>query len=112
MNERFPRHFAGASLKLGNSTEGHSIWTSFPRHFAGASLKRISDAWSVYELSPFSPAFRWGLIEAARRGRLRLHVFKGRFPRHFAGASLKRAEFVRHPARGNRVFPGISLGPH
>ena len=46
-------------------------------------------AMSYGRLSKFSPAFRWGLIEARRRiPRCRA---PGGFPRHFAGASLKRA---------------------
>ena len=37
----------------------------FPRHFAGASLKR-EPAFSKSEaVAGFSPAFRWGLIEAS-----------------------------------------------
>ena len=58
----------------------------FPRHFAGASLKPAAHAGKAGQERTFSPAFRWGLIEAVRRGRIQI--------------------------ADDPVFPGISLGPH
>ena len=39
------------------------------------------------EFFPYSPAFRWGLIEASRAIRMKIEMLC--IPRHFAGASLK-----------------------
>ena len=130
-----PRHFAGASLKLGG-------WFflrmyplgGIPRHFAGASLKRESNEQGRLPDAEYSPAFRWGLIEAAechqrhartipyspafRWGLIEARItvsfpylFPICIPRHFAGASLKRRP-VPGAQRCEPVFPGISLGPH
>ena len=83
---RFPRHFAGASLKPGTEQSPAGERGGFPRHFAGASLKPHPRARRCRFDGPFSPAFRWGLIEAT----------------------------VTSPPRSpeSEVFPGISLGPH
>ena len=48
----------------------------FPRHFAGASLKLFRSFWKGGRGSPFSPAFRWGLIEAGRLYSSRSEAFR------------------------------------
>ena len=61
---------------------------------------------------PFSPAFRWGLIEAFTI-HLRDSTVSLGFPRHFAGASLKQVpdEFRALQIAGGfpRHFAGASL---
>ena len=131
---RFPRHFAGASLKLLGIHGSLECESRFPRHFAGASLKRPRVGGALPQQLPvfpgislgphcssartpraaaassFSPAFRWGLIEAAP-GRAAASAGWAFSPAFRWGLIEARRRLRIDPRRG-RVFPGISLGPH
>ena len=130
-----PRHFAGASLKLAQRPFRRRVVCGIPRHFAGASLKQggcqrrsgrqrwYSPAfrWGLIEaydqlgrarrVMQYSPAFRWGLIEARIAAR-DPSAASLRIPRHFAGASLKLRRRRRIRLAGAcipRHFAGASL---
>ena len=57
--------------------------------FRWGLIEASSDKSPYWSSIPYSPAFRWGLIEAYATLVLRVGNPKG-IPRHFAGASLKR----------------------
>ncbi len=83
----YPRHFAAASLKLkwmhGEILARHR----YPRHFAAASLKRWSGEFDVPVIL-LSAALCRGLIEAHNLQCWNRHR-SASYPRHFAAASLK-----------------------
>ena len=154
-----PRHFAGASLKLGKDPQRSAGLLEYSPAFRWGLIEAYADKgriafdksyspafrWGLIEAPPgrrrcrrrraYSPAFRWGLIEAGRsRPRcsacpgyspaFRWGLIEARtlfsyeagakpgIPRHFAGASLKPVGTDQADRPADRVFPGISLGPH